>query len=133
MLYSYSTFKLCKSIDVCPEMPLIRCTCISIKVAKCHLGMIFPMNHHHHHTIITSGFIPVNGGGQIYPTLAAIFLTPTLHLAFFSLFLHSPLLKRPSNSTSLQVFIQIIYTLCQGFHYFFIFVTTLPYLFPSRG
>ena len=29
------------------------------------------------------GFIPVNGGGQIYRTLTAIYLTPTLHLARF--------------------------------------------------
>ena len=30
-----------------------------------------------------SGFIPVNGGGRIYPTLTAILLTPTLHLTRF--------------------------------------------------
>ena len=30
-----------------------------------------------------SGFIPVNEGGQIYPTLPAISLTPTIHLAQF--------------------------------------------------
>ena len=30
-----------------------------------------------------SGFIPVNGGGQIYPTLTAISPMPTLHLARF--------------------------------------------------
>ena len=31
-----------------------------------------------------SGFIPVNGGGWIYPTLAAISPAPTLHLARFN-------------------------------------------------
>ena len=30
-----------------------------------------------------SGFIPINGGGQIYPTLEAISPTPTLHLTRF--------------------------------------------------
>ena len=30
-----------------------------------------------------SGFIPINGGGQIYPTLTAISPTPTLHLTWF--------------------------------------------------
>ena len=30
-----------------------------------------------------SGFLPINGGGRIYPTLTAIFPTPTLHLARF--------------------------------------------------
>ena len=30
-----------------------------------------------------SGFVPVNGGGRIHPTLTAISPTPTLHLAQF--------------------------------------------------
>ena len=33
-----------------------------------------------------SGFIPINGGGQIYPTLTAISPTPTFHLAQFMTF-----------------------------------------------
>ena len=33
-----------------------------------------------------SGFIPVNGGGRIYPTLTAISPAPTLHLARFKAF-----------------------------------------------
>ena len=36
-----------------------------------------------------SGFIPVNRSGRIYPTLAAISLTPTLHLAWFMAFFFS--------------------------------------------
>ena len=39
--------------------------------------------HQHHHIQFWSRFIPVNGGGQIYPTLTAISPSPTLHLTRF--------------------------------------------------
>ena len=47
-----------------------------------HTSCALP-NHHQSSIQFWSGFIPVNGGGRIYPTLSAIFLTPTLHLARF--------------------------------------------------
>ena len=53
-----------------------------------------------------SSFIPVNEGGQIYPTLPAISPTPTLHLArFFASSFFKPTLLLSFSTCDLHVFL----------------------------
>ena len=50
------------------------------------------------------GIIPVNGGGRIYPTLTAIFPTPTLHIAQFKASSSKPILLLSFSTCVFHVF-----------------------------
>ena len=52
-----------------------------------------------------SGFIPVNEGGRIYPTLPAISPTPTLHLAQFFASSFKPTLLLSFSTCDIHVFL----------------------------
>ena len=60
-----------------------------------------------------SGFIPVNRGGQIYPTLVAISPIPTLHLTRF-------------NASSFKPTFLLFFSTC----IFHVFLSCLQFLFP---
>ena len=77
-------FELLKSIQVTVVNQNLDCT------------ILMCLHHHHHHHPILIWVIPVNGGGQIYPTLTAISQTPTLHLARFM----ASLFSKPTLSLS---------------------------------
>ena len=69
-----------------------------------------------------SGFIPVNEGGRIYPTLPAISPTPTLHLAqfFASSFFKPTLLFVRRDILPLPIHVTFTFAICLYFilHFF---------------
>ena len=57
-----------------------------------------------HITQFWSGFVPVNRGGQIYPTLTAISPTPTFHITQFKVSFSKPTLLLSFSTSIFHVF-----------------------------